>query len=47
MMTLSKRYYCVEAIDGETECFVNDGFWYTEVRFVFGMHAQLECRRLT
>ncbi|EOA88934.1 uncharacterized protein SETTUDRAFT_160108 [Exserohilum turcica Et28A] len=29
-MTLSKRYYCVEAIDGETECFVNDGFWYTE-----------------
>lgn len=30
-MGLLKRYYCVETIDGDTECFVENGFWYTEV----------------
>ncbi|USP77229.1 uncharacterized protein yc1106_04503 [Curvularia clavata] len=29
-MALSKRYYCVETIDGDTECFAENGFWYTE-----------------
>ncbi|EMD94460.1 hypothetical protein COCC4DRAFT_177518 [Bipolaris maydis ATCC 48331] len=29
-MALLKRYYCDETVDGDTECFVEDGFWYTE-----------------
>ena len=38
-MVLLKRYYCAETVDGDTECFVEDGFWYTEVRVVFHLSA--------
>lgn len=38
-MVLLKRYYCAETVDGDTECFVEDGFWYTEVRVVLHLLA--------
>lgn len=41
-MVLSKRYYCITYDNGERECFNDDSFWYSDVRFPPAASAQTQ-----